>query len=121
MDLLTAANEEDPARMNQEDVPSTREKIELLWSSDPSGEPIAQAALDTEDDSSDEVQEDADIPYLADARSLIEDSKSFRLLLEKAKAALELTSSSRTVMEKVRLETFNALGTIPEKPPFSQA
>jgi hypothetical protein len=44
MDLLTAANASDAIRMNQ-DLPTINEKIELLWTSDPSGEPEAQAAL----------------------------------------------------------------------------
>lgn len=108
MDLLTATNASDAIRTNQ-DLPTVNEKIRLLWTSDPSGEPEAQDALDIDDELGAEMHENSIIPHLADARSLIEDSKAFRLLLEKAKAALNLTSLSGTVMEKVRSETYNAL------------
>jgi hypothetical protein len=119
MDLMTAANASDIARKNPENVPTIQEKIELLWSHDPSGEPEAQCTLDVDNEPQEGMHGDSILAYLADARSLVEDSTSFRLLLEKAKTALKLTSSSGIMMENVRLETYNALKVPTSKPSFS--
>ncbi len=110
MDFVTAAYASDVSRTNLEDLPTVNQKIELLWTSNPSGEPEAQDTLDVDNELREETHDDSIIPHLADASSLLEDNYAFRLLLAKAKAALKLTSSAGTVMEKVRSETYSALG-----------
>ncbi|KIV91960.1 hypothetical protein PV10_06446 [Exophiala mesophila] len=100
MDLAIA----ETTRSNQDDKPTIPEKIKLPSNYDPSGESESDCALDVDNNVDSYVETHPD-----EARRHVEESTSFRLMVEKAKAVFKLTSSSRTTMKDVRLQVDKAL------------